>query len=138
MKFHVAQCSRHPPHHSHNSPTNNITPASLSGLPVLCVLAGARTLDPLIKSQLLYQLSYEDMNSDKFELVRFPKRDAKVLPFFFPTKFFSPFFSEEFFRRPERGPEQGVPDVASAVRESQTGVRGTEWAECLFSAFHGP
>ncbi len=26
-----------------------------------CVLAGARTLDPLIKSQLLYQLSYEDI-----------------------------------------------------------------------------
>ncbi len=26
-----------------------------------CVLAGARTLDPLIKSQLLYQLSYEDL-----------------------------------------------------------------------------
>ena len=25
-----------------------------------CVLAGTRTLDPLIKSQLLYQLSYED------------------------------------------------------------------------------
>ena len=27
---------------------------------IFCVLAGTRTLDPLIKSQLLYQLSYED------------------------------------------------------------------------------
>lgn len=27
---------------------------------MLCVLVGTRTLDPLIKSQLLYQLSYED------------------------------------------------------------------------------
>jgi hypothetical protein len=26
----------------------------------ICVLAETRTLDPLIKSQLLYQLSYED------------------------------------------------------------------------------
>ena len=27
---------------------------------MLSVLVGTRTLDPLIKSQLLYQLSYED------------------------------------------------------------------------------
>ena len=29
--------------------------------PRYCVLAGIRTLDPLIKSQLLYQLSYQDI-----------------------------------------------------------------------------
>ena len=38
-----------------------------------CVLAGTRTLDPLIKSQLLYQLSYEDNIHKKWS--------AKVLLF---------------------------------------------------------
>ena len=39
-------------------------PATIAGFAVLktiCVLVGTRTLDPLIKSQLLYQLSYEDI-----------------------------------------------------------------------------
>ena len=43
-----------------------------------CVLVGTRTLDPLIKSQLLYQLSYEDIfifYSDlHFNLIIFPRR----------------------------------------------------------------
>ena len=33
---------------------------------LLCVLVGTRTLGPLIKSQLLYQLSYEDNLFCKF------------------------------------------------------------------------
>ena len=33
--------------------------ASLLKTMIRCDLGGARTLDPLIKSQLLYQLSYE-------------------------------------------------------------------------------
>ncbi len=37
------------------------------------VLAGIRTLDPLIKSQLLYQLSYEDV---------FRRQKYKNLPYF--------------------------------------------------------
>jgi hypothetical protein len=35
-----------------------------------CVLAGARTPDPLIKSQLLYQLSYEDFLFGAAKLVK--------------------------------------------------------------------
>ena len=31
----------------------------------MSVLAGTRTLDPLIKSQLLYQLSYQDINHSR-------------------------------------------------------------------------
>jgi hypothetical protein len=30
---------------------------------ITSVLVGTRTLDPLIKSQLLYQLSYKDVNN---------------------------------------------------------------------------
>ena len=46
----------------------------------------ARTLDPLIKSQLLYQLSYGVIARDCRGL--FLKCDAKVGSFFELTKFF--------------------------------------------------
>ncbi len=36
---------------------------------VWSVLAGARTLDPLIKSQLLYQLSYEDLRLQRYKKI---------------------------------------------------------------------
>ena len=48
----------------------------------------ARTLDPLIKSQLLYQLSYGVVWALHFS---FPKCDAKVVSFFELTKFFLTF-----------------------------------------------
>ena len=44
-----------------------------------CDLGGARTLDPLIKSQLLYQLSYEvNPHSGESPATSFLNRDAKV------------------------------------------------------------
>ncbi len=61
-------------------------------------LGEARTLDPLIKSQLLYQLSYEVIASETFQhqtfrfsnlcLSAFLNCDAKVRRFFRPTKHF--------------------------------------------------
>ena len=58
----------------------------------LCTPAGGRTLDTLIKSQVLYQLSYKRI----FLLVQsacFRIASAKVLPFFETTKYFLNFFS---------------------------------------------
>ena len=49
-----------------------------------CTPAGARTLDTLIKSQVLYQLSYG--------CVRFLFAGAKVQTFREPTKLFEHFF----------------------------------------------
>ncbi len=53
------------------------------------VLAGIRTLDPLIKSQLLYQLSYEDNQSES--------KTARIFEwqkyyFFIKLTIFFPFF----------------------------------------------
>ena len=50
----------------------------------------ARTLDPMIKSHLLYQLSYGVMTL-------FSKCDAKVMLFFCPTKFCFTFFVESLY-----------------------------------------
>ena len=54
---------------------------------ICCVSAGTRTLDPLIKSQLLYQLSYGDI-AVSLSL----NCDAKVRTIFETTKFFFNFF----------------------------------------------
>ena len=51
-----------------------------------CDLGGARTLDPMIKSHLLYQLSY-GVNVLLISV-------AKVMPFFYPTKFSGYFFQK--------------------------------------------
>ena len=50
----------------------------------LCTPAGARTLDTLIKSQVLYQLSYG--------CILFLFAGAKVQTFLEPTKLFEHFF----------------------------------------------
>ena len=52
---------------------------------VFCTPAGARTLDTLIKSQVLYQLSYKRMPD-------FRIAGAKVRTFFETTKCFPVFF----------------------------------------------
>ena len=76
-----------------------------------CDPGEARTLDPLIKSQLLYQLSY----GVKCTLIGvILKCDAKVSSFLFPTKFFAIFFTLLKFcskllagaRRPKQGLRQ--------------------------------
>ena len=54
---------------------------------VSCTPAGARTLDTLIKSQVLYQLSYKRMPD-------FRIAGAKVRTFFDTTKCFSVFFQK--------------------------------------------
>ena len=51
---------------------------------------GARTLDPLIKSQLLYQLSYGVIDATGV----FPNCGAKLTLFFQLCKFFSTFFQK--------------------------------------------
>ena len=52
---------------------------SYSKWSVTCDLGGARTLDPLIKSQLLYQLSYEvNPHSGESSATSFLNCDAKV------------------------------------------------------------
>lgn len=57
----------------------------------LCTPAGARTLDPLIKSQMLYQLSYK-----RIHIRYFSNASAKVGIIFITTKFFSHFFDKNF------------------------------------------
>ena len=52
---------------------------------ILCDPGGARTLDPLIKSQLLYQLSYGVVSALEF-------CGANLRFFFEVTKFFGAFF----------------------------------------------
>ena len=54
---------------------------------LLCDPGEARTLDPMIKSHLLYQLSY-GVNVLLISV-------AKVMPFFYPTKFSGYFFSKK-------------------------------------------
>ena len=54
---------------------------------LFCTPAGVRTLDTLIKSQVLYQLSYG--------CIRFLFAGAKVQTFSEPTKLFRDFFSEK-------------------------------------------
>ena len=53
---------------------------------LLCDPGEARTLDPMIKSHLLYQLSY-GVNVLLISV-------AKVMPFFYPTKFSGYFFQK--------------------------------------------
>lgn len=54
---------------------------------LLCDPGEARTLDPMIKSHLLYQLSY-GVNILLISV-------AKVMPFFYPTKFSGYFFQKK-------------------------------------------
>lgn len=54
---------------------------------LLCDPGEARTLDPMIKSHLLYQLSY-GVNVLLISV-------AKVMPFFYPTKFSGYFFQKK-------------------------------------------
>ena len=54
---------------------------------LLCDPGEARTLDPMIKSHLLYQLSY-GVNVLLISV-------AKVMPFFYPTKFSGCFFQKK-------------------------------------------
>lgn len=53
---------------------------------LLCDPGEARTLDPMIKSHLLYQLSY-GVNVLLISV-------AKIMPFFYPTKFSGYFFKK--------------------------------------------
>ena len=57
---------------------------------------GARTHDPMIKSHLLYQLSHGVIFLLVFRLISLPNCDAKLLPFFLPTKFFGNYFCKIF------------------------------------------
>ena len=59
-----------------------------------CDLGEARTLDPLIKSQLLYQLSYGVLLSEGLSLICV----AKLGVFFELCKFFRHFFSKKFMQ----------------------------------------
>ena len=63
--------------------------------PNFCTPAGGRTLDTLIKSQVLYQLSYK-----RIILMHFSKCGAKVRTFIETTKSFADYFqfSMIFFR----------------------------------------
>ena len=54
---------------------------------LLCDPGEARTLDPMIKSHLLYQLGY-GVNVLLISV-------AKVMPFFYPTKFSGYFFQKK-------------------------------------------
>ena len=58
---------------------------------ILSVPRGTRTLDPLIKSQLLYQLSEGD--------IAFSKAGAKILLFFGLCKYLGVFFAFLSYRR---------------------------------------
>lgn len=67
--------------------------ASLLKTMIRCDLGGARTLDPLIKSQLLYQLSYEvKLHSGTLSGSSFLNCDAKVQLFLNNASVSSNFF----------------------------------------------
>ena len=79
----------------------------------------ARTLDPLIKSQLLYQLSYGvivDASANSVFATPFRFCDAKLESFFETTKSFEIFFND---------------DLHFPISTNQFYTRGPEGRDCL-------
>ena len=97
--------------------------ASLLKTMIRCDLGGARTLDPLIKSQLLYQLSYEvNPHSGESPATSFLNRDAKVQLFLNNASVSSNFFSSHTFCPTDQTPQRSDTSAVSHIDRDRYAV----------------